>query len=86
MKISGSAHAQSSAFQPEIKKSYNRIQDPFPYCDYPHHHVYMSIILQTMRATGLLDISVRNPHTYDKFTSFEVAIQVSDQKLSTLKH
>ena len=34
-----------------------------------------------MRATGQLDISVRNPHTYDKFTSFEVAIQVSDLKV-----
>ena len=25
----------------------------------------------------MLDISVRNPHTLDKFTSFEVAVQVS---------
>lgn len=38
---------------------------------------------KTMRATGLLDISVRNPHTYDKFTSFEVAIQTRNPAFSS---
>lgn len=37
----------------------------------------------TMRATGQLDISVRNPHTYDKFTSFEVAIQTRNPAFSS---